>query len=109
MVYNVVITASAMKKLETYVHYTMYVLKNKEAAKMIRDDAKETKKVLSYMASINPICEHYVLKQYGYRKQFFLKHKFIMIYRIDGSNAIVEGMYHELQDYESLFISNIRL
>ncbi len=109
MVYNVIITASAMKKLEAYIRYTMYVLKNKEASRSIRDDAKETRKVLSYMASINPMCEHYILKQYGYRKQFFLKHDFVMIYRIDGSNAVVEGMYHELQDYESLFISNISL
>lgn len=109
MVYNVIITASAMKKLESYIRYTMYVLRNKEAAKEIRNDAKETKKVLAHMASINPVCDHPVLKQYGYRKQFLLKHKFIMIYRIDGSNAIVEGMYHELQDYESLFIPDINI
>lgn len=107
MVYNVIITTSAMKKLESYIQYTMYVLRNKEAAKEIRNDAKATKKVLADLASINPVCEHPILKQYGYRKQFFLKHKFIMIYRIDGSNAIVEGMYHELQDYESLFIPDI--
>ena len=107
MVYNVIITASAMKKLESYIRYTIYVLRNKEAAKAIRNDAKETKRVLSYMASINPMCEHPTLKQYGYRKQFFLKHKIIMIYRIDGSNAIVEGLYHEQQDYESLFVPHI--
>lgn len=107
MVYNVIITTSAMKKLEAYIRYTIYVLRNKEAAKAIRNDARETKRVLSYMASINPMCEHPKLKQYGYRKQFFLKHKFIMIYRIEGSSAIVEGMYHELQDYESLFIPDI--
>ncbi|MCR4611823.1 MAG: hypothetical protein K5644_07995 [Lachnospiraceae bacterium] len=31
------------------------------------------------------------------------KHKYLLIYRIVNDVVIVEGMYHELQDYENSF------
>lgn len=104
MEYKVIITPPAMEKLDAYICYTIYELKNIEAAKAIKKDARETAKRLVKVASSNAFCEHPILKQYGYRKQFFGKHRFIMIYRIDKNSVIVEGMYHELQDYESIFI-----
>ena len=103
MEYKVVITSPAKRQLEKYVAYTANCLKNKQAAKSIIDDAKATKKELAIVAGNLPLCEDEVLAQNSYRKIHFIKHKFFMIYRLDGNIAVVDAMYHELQDYESTF------
>ena len=36
----------------------------------------------------------------------FEKHKFLMIYRIEGNQVIVDGMFHELQDYDGILQGN---
>ncbi len=105
MAYKVIITPPAQRKLDNYVFYTLSTLKNEDAAKSILDDAENTKRILADIANMNALCDDEVLKKYGYRKQYFQKHRYLMIYRICDDMAVVEGMYHELQDYESIFIS----
>ncbi len=39
----------------------------------------------------------------------FEKHKFLMIYRIEGNQVIVDGMFHELQDYDGIFARELHL
>lgn len=109
MAFRVRITPSAKHQLDMYVRYTKNVLKNCQAAHAIIDDAEKTKKVLSEVALSMKLCEHPVLKQCGYRKIAFTKHSFFMIYRVIGNTVIVEGMYHELQDYEGVFINGMKL
>lgn len=79
MDYDVVITPQAQHRLDMYVGYTMNSLKNPQAAKSILLDAKTTKQ------------------------------RFIMLYRIVQKTIVVEGMYHELQDYESIFVNEMRI
>ena len=109
MVYKVIITPPAQRKLDNYVFYTLFTLKNEDAASAILEDAESTKAILANMASVNALCDDEVLKRYGYRKQYFKKHRYLMIYRVYEDTAIVEGMYHELQDYESMFVHEKRL
>ena len=103
MAYKVIITTPAQRKLDNYVFYTLSTLKNEDAARAILEDAEKTKKILANMANINAFCNDEVLRKHGYRKQHFQKHRYLMIYRICDDMAVVEGMYHELQDYESIF------
>ena len=77
MTYKVVITPHAKSQLEQYIAYTIKSFKNKQAARAIRDDAIKT------------------------------RHPFFMVYRINGKHVIVEAMYHELQDYESVFAHKV--
>lgn len=109
MAYKVIIMSPAKRRLDMYIGYTAIQLKNRQAAKNIRDDAKTTKAQLSDMADVLKLCDNPVLAEHGYRKIHFGKHDFIMIYRIDGNKAIVDGMYHELQDYEATFIDEMHL
>lgn len=109
MAYRVFITASAKMRLDEYIWYTAKVLKNPIAARRIREDARITKKLLSETAEIPQILNNPTLAQYGYRKFRFQEHGFVMIYRIDGNMVIIEGMFHELQDYESVFIDELNL
>lgn len=108
MSYKVVITPKAKHSLKNYIRYTKNILQNKEAASLIRDDAKNTKERLAKIANILPLCTDADLAKSGYRKIPFKKHDFFMIYRIDGNKVIVEQMYHALQDYESTFIQLIQ-
>lgn len=102
MAYKVIIMPPA-KRRHMYVSYTQETLKNRQAAKSILADAKETKKRLSVIADSLKICDDPLLAQYGYRKIRFVKHKFVMLYRIEGTQVIVDGMFHELQDHEGIF------
>lgn len=109
MTYNVQITPPAKHQFEMYISYILYKLKNIQAARAIRDDAKRTKQRLSVVARSLPLCENPILAKHGYRRIFFDKHNFFMVYRLDGELAIVDAMYHGLQDYESVFVRKMRL
>lgn len=109
MAYKVIITPTAKHQLEMYIAYTLSEFKNLQAARAIRDDARETKKRLSNVAGSLALCEDNTLAKHGYRRIMFAKHDFFMVYRIENDIAIVDGMYHELQDYEAVFTSQMHL
>ena len=109
MAYNVIIKPQPQHRLDMYIGYTLHVLKNKQAAKTIRDDAIATKRELAVVAPTLRYCENPVLKKLGYRKIVFRKHDFLMLYRIEDDKIIVDGMYHQLQDYESIFANDMNL
>ena len=99
MGYKVIIMPPAKRRLDMYVFYTVETL-----GKAILADARETKKRLSMAADSLKICENPLLAKFGYRKIKFAKHRFVMLYRIQNDTVIVDGMFHELQDYEGIFI-----
>lgn len=109
MAYKVVITPIANHQLEMYISHTLTEFKNRQAAKAISNDARITKKRLENVAGSLALCENETLAKYGYRRIFFDKHDYFMVYRIDGDTVIVEAMYHQLQDYEEVFISRQNL
>ncbi len=109
MAYKVMIMPPAKRRLDMYVYYTLETLKNRQAAKSILADVKATKKRLSVIADSLKICDDPILAKYEYRKIHFAKHKFVMIYRIEGNQVIVDGMFHELQDYEGIFARELHL
>ena len=101
MQYKIVITPTASKQLENYFMYTADVLKNPVAAKAIISDARNTKNELTNLAGSLPYCDNPKLKSQGYKKIEFLKHDFYMVFRVVEDKAVVEGMFHALQDYEN--------
>ena len=109
MVYKVIIMPPAKRRLDMYVHYTIETLKNKPAAKAILADAKATAKRLSRVALSLKICDNPVLAKYEYRKIRFKKHDFVMLDRVKDGQVIVDGMFHELQDYEGIFTNEYHL
>ncbi len=109
MDYKVIIMPPTKRRLDMYVFYTVETLGNSQAAKAILEDARDTAKRLSMTADSLKICDNPVLAKYGYRKIRFSKHKFVMLYRIHDSTVIVDGMFHELQDYEGMFTEELHL
>lgn len=93
MGYKVIIMPPAKRRLDMYVLYTVETLGNRQAAKAILADARETKKRLSMAADSLKICDNSLLAKHGYRKIKFAKHKFVMLYRIQDDTVIVDGMF----------------
>lgn len=49
------------------------------------------------------LCENTLLRDCGYRTIHLKRHNYFMIYRIIDNIVRVDGIYHDLQDYENYF------
>ena len=77
------------------------------AAESILCDAKETRKTLEKIAGSLKLRDHPKLHELGYHALRFEKHDYVMLYRVDGRKAYVEGIYHMMQDSENLFAADL--
>ena len=103
MVYNVIMTDQARQQLDAYIDYLLNTLYSEEAADHLLSRAEAAVKSLSQSAASFAACGDPALKAFGYRKAFLPQSRYLFIYSIVGNTVFIEGMYHELQDYENLF------
>lgn len=101
--YEIIISPKALSQLDSYIDYILNTLLNPEAAVSLWQDALETQELLSKCAGSLQACRHPKLMSLGYRSILFTKHRYIMLYRIEGQTAYIDGIYHLLQDYENTF------
>lgn len=102
MEYDVVLSVQAQTDFREIINYLVYELRNQQAAASVADDFGDTIVRLSHVAGSLKLCDDSVLRARGYRAIHFRKHKYLMVYTIDGDRAYVEGIYHDLQDYEGV-------
>ena len=84
MDYNVVVTKSAEEDLDGFIQYLLFEKGNEQVAGSLK------------------YCENPRLKKAGYKRISFMSHKYFMLYHIEGNRAIVDNIFHELQDYEKV-------
>lgn len=108
MVSKVIITRKAQKQLAAFVGYIIRAFQNKQAAKLLIEDSKLTKKRLLDVAESLPLCKDSELAALGYKTIHFKSHRYLFVFEIRGSTAFVEAVYHELQDYENIFKSEVQ-
>ncbi len=101
--FNVVIAPEALEQLNAYVQYIRCTLMNPTAAESVYNDAISTGAKLAETAGSIKLCENETLRHYGYRTIKFRHHQYVMVYRIDGRKAYVDGIFHQKQDYENMF------
>lgn len=104
MAYNVVVTSDAERDLDKCIRYLLFEKKNEQAAGNLLDDFEETKNILSNVAASLKDCDNPKLKQFGYKRINFRKHRYFMLYRIEGNMVIIDNLFHELEDYENNLI-----
>ena len=104
MAYNVVVTSDAERDLDKFIRYLLFEKKNEQAAGNLLDDFEETKNILSNVAASLKDCDNPKLKQFGYKRINFRKHRYFMLYRIEGNMVIIDNLFHELEDYENHLI-----
>ena len=109
MEYKVYITSDAEEDLDRFIRYLLFDKNNKQAASNLLNDFEATKQSLSLVAGSLKLCDNPALNKLGYRRINFLTHNFFMLYRIEENTAIVDNIFHELQDYENKLISSFCL
>lgn len=102
MEYDIVLSVQAQTHFREIINYLIYELQNQQAAISVADDFDETIARLSHVAGSLKLCDDSVLRAKGYHTIRFRKHKYLMVYTVDGDRAYVEGIYHDLQDYEGI-------
>ncbi len=101
MEYKVVITSDAEEDLDRMIRYLIFEKQNRQAAENVLNDFVETRKTLAGAAGNLKLCDNPRLRALGYRKIHFLSHRYFMLYRLEGSQAVVDNIFHDLQDYEN--------
>lgn len=105
--FDVIISPKALSQLNDYIDYLQYTLLNDQAARNVWRDARETRNQLSKTAGSLKLCTHPQLKKDGYRVIHFMRHRYLMLYRIEGTTVYVDAIYHQLQDYENIFADEL--
>ncbi len=105
--FEVIISPKALSQLNDYIDYLQYTLLNDQAACNVWQDAMETRDQLSKVAGSLKFCTHPQLRKHGYHIIHFMRHHYIMLYRIEGKTAYVDAIYHELQNYENTFADEL--
>lgn len=101
MDYKVLITEDAEADLDHIIRYLLFEKKSLQAASNVMDDFEATIQCLANVAGSLKYCENPRLKKKGYKRINFLDHHYFMLYRIEGDTAIVDNIFHELQDHEN--------
>ncbi len=104
MQFNVEFSELAERQYDEILSYIANELKNHQALKNVIDDFDETIAKLEQMADSHGYCNSDRLKEMGLHKIRFAKHRYLFVYRVNKSQVIIEGMYHEMQDYENSII-----
>ena len=101
MEYDVFLTPDAEEDLDRFIRYLLFEKKNAQAAANVLNDFESTKQSLARVASSLKLCENPRLKALGYRKMHFQTHRYFMLYRLVDHTAVIDNIFHDLQDYEN--------
>lgn len=100
--YKVIITHGAKAQLAHILRYLKQNLKSEQAARNVKKDMEETKDKLSHIAGSLKLCDNPKLCALGYRTIHLKHHRYFMLYKIIDDIVRVDGIYHDLQDYENI-------
>ena len=104
MAYKIFMTIDAAEELEKIIQYLIEKKRNPQAATSLLNDFENTKKKLEDVAGSLQLCRNKKLRDLGYRRINFERHRYFMLYRIEGERIIVDNIFHELQDFEGKMI-----
>ena len=102
--YKVVVTDDAKADLDEFVSYILLVKKNEQAADSLLDDFLDAVGELEGVAGNLKLDDDEDLAALGYHRIHLKKHRYYLLYRIEDQTAIVDNMFHDLQDYKNHMI-----
>ena len=104
MDYKLVVTRDAERDFDRFIDYLLVEKGNFQAARNMIDDYVATIDTLKSVAGSLKLCDNPGLRQRGYHRIRFLKHRYFMLYRIEDDVVFIDKIFHELQDYENKMI-----
>lgn len=99
MAYKLIITERAEKLLDDIAHYLIYVLMNKNAAAHLFDEIDTVYGRLETNPDQFPISKDTYLGRQGYREAVLTSMDYIIVFRVNGENVYIMGIYHQLENY----------
>lgn len=99
--YKVIITYSAKAQLAQILRYLRQDLESEQAARSVKADMEDTKIRLSHIAGNLKLCDSPRLRALGYRTIHLKHHQYFMLYKVIDNMVRVDGIYHDLQDFEN--------
>lgn len=101
MQYKVEVSDLANRQYDKFLNYIYNALMNPQAASSLMQDFDDTVRILEGYADSFGYCNSERLRKLEFHKIHLQRHRYLLVYRIKGEIVIIEGMYHELQDYEN--------
>ena len=96
--WKVLATDAVEENLSEFVQYLLFEKMSEQAANALIEDYDETLDELEKVAGSLKLVDNQRLAKLGYRRINFIRHRYYFLYRVEGDTAIVDAMYHELQD-----------
>ena len=101
-VWRVMATDDVEEDLSGFVRYLLYEKLSEQAADAVLQDYDDTLDVLERVAGSLKTVDNPQLAKFGYKRINFQRHNYYFLYRLEGDIAIVDGMYHDLQDQNGI-------
>jgi len=99
MLYKLVISERAEMNIDNILDYVVNILKNPGAARAIIIDIEEAYNRLEYMAETFGYCNDRYLADRGYRKIALSGHDYLILYRVEGQEVRISGVFHMRENY----------
>jgi len=101
--YRVELTDRALTHFRGHIDYIVNELRNPDAALRLWNALGRAIDALADHPETAPLCVDQALCGFGYRKKRIDGTRYLCICRVEGDAVWIDGIYHELQDYENLF------
>lgn len=99
MGYRLIITDRAEELLDGLVNYLLYKLKNRQAAIHLLDNIERIYDRLEENPFQFPLSMDTYLLHKGYREAVLPDMNYVLIFKIEGNNVYVLGVFHQLEQY----------
>ena len=99
MGYRLIITDRAEELLDGLMNYLLYKLKNQQAAIHLLDNIERIYDRLEENPFQFPLSMDTYLLHKGYREAVLPDMNYVLIFKIEGNNVYVLGVFHQLEQY----------
>ena len=99
MGYRLIITDRAEELLDGLVNYLLYKLKNQQAAIHLLDNIERIYDRREENPFQFPLSMDTYLLHKGYREAVLPDMNYVLIFKIEGNNVYVLGVFHQLEQY----------
>ena len=100
MGYKLIITNRAEELLDVLVRYLLYRIKSKQAASHLLDCVDKIYELLEENPYQFPACKDDYLAHRGYKEALLHDMNYIIIFKVEGKEVFVLGIFHELEQYK---------
>ena len=104
MAYNLIVTDRAEELIDSSVYYIINKLENHKAASRLLDEILAIYDRLEDNPYQFADSKDDYLRGKGYKEASFLSMQYKLIFRIEGDDVFIVGLFHNLEDYPSKVI-----